>query len=54
MELLHQQQQRDAYQLVVRNRVRTVLTLRVTDHGDQQGVDRVASAVTEMFTGSAG
>ena len=53
LELLHQQQERDAYQLSVRARVHTALDLRATEPGDQQGVDRMASAVVDMLTGSA-
>ena len=53
LELLHQQQERDAYQLAVRARAHTALDLRATEPGDQPGVDRMASAVVDMLTGSA-
>ena len=53
LELLHQQQERDAYQLAVRARAHTALGLQATEPGDQHGVDRMASAVVDMLTGSA-
>ena len=52
LEPLHQQQTREAYQLAVRARARSTIALRVTDLGDQRGVDRMASAVVDMFTNS--
>ena len=48
LELLHQQQTREAYQLAVQARARSTLALRVTDLGDQRGVDRMASAVVDI------
>ena len=51
--MLHQQQERDAYQLAVRARAHTALDLRATEPGDQQGVDQMASAVVVMLTGSS-
>ena len=53
LELLHPQQTREAYQLAVRACAHSVLAFRVTDQGDQRGVDRMASAVIDMFTDNA-
>jgi hypothetical protein len=53
LELLHQQQERDAYQLAVRARAHTALGLQATEPGDQHGVDRMASALVDMLTSSA-
>ena len=53
LELLHQQQTREAYQLAVRARTHSVLALQVTDQGDKWGVDRMAAAVMDMFTDNA-
>ena len=53
LELLHQQQERDAYQLAVRARAHTALDLQATEPCDQHGVDRMASTVVEILTGSA-
>ena len=50
---LHQQQTGEAYQLAVRAPARSTIANRVTDLGDQRGVDRMASAVVDMFTDSA-
>ena len=53
LKLLHQQQERDAYQLAVRARAHTALDLKATEPGDQHGVVRVASSVVEIVAGSA-
>ena len=53
VELLHQQQERDAYQLAVRARAHTALDLQAMEPGDQHGVDRMASAVVDILTGGA-
>ena len=53
LELLHQQQERDAYQLAVQARAHTAFNLQATEPDDQHGVDRMASAVVDILTGSA-
>ena len=53
LELLHQQHERDAYQLAVRASAHTAPDLKATEPGNQHGVDRMVSAVVDMLTGSA-